>query len=93
MRKTLFTAAAFTHEAIMAKATVPNALASVRLARRESECLTWTAKGKTTWEISQILDISEDTVRYYLRQATGKLGVHSKHHAVVKAISAGLIDP
>lgn len=92
-RVNLFTAAAFTHEIVMSEATVPNALASVHLGPREHECLAWTARGKTTWEIAQILDIREDTARYYLRQAADKLGVHSKHHAVVKAIAAGLIEP
>lgn len=88
----LLTAAFYTHEFIISMATRPHELASLRLAPRETECLKWTAEGKTTWEISQILQISEDTTRSYLREASQKLGVHSKHHAVVKAIRAGLIQ-
>ena len=91
-RMDLFTVAAFSHETIMHQATRPNDVSSVNLSNREVQCLTWTSQGKTTWEISRILKISEDTTRYYLREATRKLGVHSKHHAVVKAIGIGLIS-
>ena len=89
----LFTAAIFTHDLVLAEAMAPNPLADVRLGPRERECLLWTAQGKTTWEISQILSISEDTVRSYLRGASEKLGVNSKHHAAIKAVTAGLINP
>ena len=63
-----------------------------RLTPRETECLLWVARGKTTWEISVILRISERTVIYYIENAKVKLGVHSRPHAVVKAVMMGLID-
>lgn len=66
---------------------------NVHLAKREIECLLWTARGKTTWEVSEILNISDNTVNSYLKNAMKKLGVFSKHHAVVRAIMLYLIFP
>ena len=56
-----------------------------RLSPRETDCLEWTAQGKTTWEIAQILCLSDSTVNYYIRNAMTKLAVHTKAHAVSKA--------
>lgn len=66
---------------------------SIHLTDRERDCLLWTARGKTTYECAAILRLSEDTVRFYLRAVMDKMGVHSKHHAVVKAITLNLIVP
>lgn len=63
------------------------------LSKRERECLAWTSRGKTAWEIGEILNISERTVKVYLDTATRKLGSFSKHHAVVKAILNRIILP
>jgi len=65
----------------------------VTLSKREGECLLWAAQGKTAWETSEILKISDHTVREYIKSACRKLGVFSKNHAVVKAIMLGLIKP
>lgn len=65
----------------------------IQLSPRQLECLLWTARGKTAWEISEILSISEDTVVHYLKSAQQKLGVYKKTHAVVKAILFGYITP
>jgi len=65
----------------------------IRLSHRELECLTWTAKGKTTWDIAMILEISEHTVNYHIKNAMKKLDAHSRTVAVVKAVRFGLIDP
>ena len=64
----------------------------INLTSREVECLLWTAHGKTAWEISMILKISEATVNYHLKNAMRKLGVHSKAHAVAKTLILGLIQ-
>jgi DNA-binding CsgD family transcriptional regulator len=63
------------------------------LSQRELEVLRWTKAGKTAWETGQILCISEPTVKYHLRNTFTKLGVGSKHMAVLKAIALGLIAP
>lgn len=66
---------------------------SKELTEREAECLVWTARGKTSWEISQILNVSERTVHFHTQNAMHKLGAYSKHHAVVRAIMSRLIVP
>lgn len=63
-----------------------------KLTLRERECLQWTAVGKSTWDISAILGISERTVVYHLENAKIKLDVFNRSHAVVKAIMTGLIE-
>ncbi|CAA7625724.1 LuxR family transcriptional regulator [Magnetospirillum sp. UT-4] len=68
-------------------------LAPPALSRRERECLVWTSRGKTAWEVAEILHISERTVKLYLDAATRKLGSFSKHHAVVKAVLNRIILP
>jgi len=60
------------------------------LSPREAECLHWTAQGKTAWEIAQICEISQNTVNFHLKNSMAKLGVHSKTHAVAKALSLRL---
>lgn len=81
------------HEAFLALADDVEEPGRVRLTDRERDCLLWTARGKTAWEVGQILAISEETVLFHLKNATRKLGVFSKHHAVVKAIVQGYILP
>ncbi|WP_321872590.1 autoinducer binding domain-containing protein [Burkholderia ubonensis] len=66
--------------------------ANVVLTAREREVLCWTAEGKTACEIGQILNISERTVNFHVNNILEKLGATNKVQAVVKAISAGLID-
>jgi len=61
------------------------------LSARERECLAWVAAGKTTWEVSQILHLSERTIHFHLENACNKLGATNRIQAVVMAISRGLI--
>ncbi len=83
----------FVHEAaqrvIEIKEITP---AKPKLTPREKECLLWAAEGKTSWETSQILTISERTVVFHLQNSAAKLGVSGKQHAVARAISMGLIS-
>ncbi|MCF6293349.1 MAG: LuxR family transcriptional regulator [Robiginitomaculum sp.] len=58
---------------------------TVILTDRERECLTWVSKGKTNWDISQILMITERTVQYHVENAREKLGVDTRLQAVVAA--------
>lgn len=66
---------------------------AVNLTAREKECLLWTARGKTAWDISQILGISESTAVAHIKHAMAKLEVYNRPHAVVKAIMLGLVIP
>lgn len=63
------------------------------LTPREREVLLWTARGKTGWEIGQILNLSERTVTFHAENAKVKLGAASRSHAAVRAIMQGLIAP
>ena len=59
---------------------------------REQECLRWAADGKTSWEIAQLLNVSERTVNFHLNNATIKLDACNRQHAVVRAVLNGLIQ-
>jgi LuxR family quorum sensing-dependent transcriptional regulator len=61
------------------------------LTSREREILRWAADGKTSWEISVILRISERTVKFHLVQASRKLNAVNRTSAVAKALARGLI--
>jgi LuxR family quorum sensing-dependent transcriptional regulator len=61
------------------------------LSRREIECLSWTAHGKTAWEISCILSLSQRTVEHYLESACRKLSCVGRTHAVAEALRQRLI--
>ena len=61
------------------------------LSDRESQCLIQSARGKTTSEIGQALQISERTVAFHLSNVRRKLGAANSCHAVTKAFSLKLI--
>ncbi len=61
------------------------------LTGREREVLRWVADGKTSWEVSVILNISERTVKFHLLQASRKLNAVNRTSAVAKALARGLI--
>ncbi|MFK7874178.1 MAG: LuxR C-terminal-related transcriptional regulator [Paracoccaceae bacterium] len=63
------------------------------LSEREIECLKWAGEGKTAWEISMILEISERTVVFHLTNATKKLGASTRQHAISKALLRGILVP
>jgi DNA-binding CsgD family transcriptional regulator len=65
----------------------------IELTDREKECLLWAAEGKTAWEASQILGISERTVIFHLQNAADKLGATSRQQSVARAISLGILLP
>lgn len=62
-----------------------------QLTDREIEVLRWTADGKTQCEISQILSISAETVKFHSRNAISKLGTTNKTAAVVRASMLGVL--
>jgi DNA-binding CsgD family transcriptional regulator len=61
------------------------------LTDREVDCLNWTAAGKTSAEIAEILQLSEHTVNHYLNRATKKLDTVNRTQAVAKALRIGII--
>lgn len=66
---------------------------SVDINQREIEALTWAARGKTSSEIAQILDLTKRTVDFHLDNARIKLGAATRIEAAVKAYSGHLIEP
>ena len=85
---------AYVHEAVrrvFGQEFVP--IQNARLTGRETECLKWTAEGKTTWEIAAILGISERTVIFHLQNVSEKLNASNRSHAVARAISRQIILP
>jgi DNA-binding CsgD family transcriptional regulator len=64
----------------------------ILVSARELDCLKWVAAGKTAWEASVILGISERTVRFHLNAAREKLNCLTTTQAVAKAVSQQLID-
>jgi DNA-binding CsgD family transcriptional regulator len=62
------------------------------ISQRELEVLNWIKKGKNTWDISAILNISHDTVKFHIKNIMQKLDVTNRAHAVAVAVEFGLID-
>jgi LuxR family transcriptional regulator len=69
----------------------PTGLSAPYLSSRETEVLSWTAKGKTATEIGLILNLSSRTIIFHLNNAIHKLGVTNRISAVVKATKCHLI--
>lgn len=65
---------------------------SFGLSKREKEVLSWIMVGKSSWDISVILSISERTVKFHVDNIMVKLDAVSRTHAVAIAVSAGVID-
>lgn len=65
---------------------------SLSLSERERECLKWVSEGKTSWEASVIMSISERTVLFHLSNIQAKLQTTSRAHSVAKAAILGLLN-
>lgn len=63
------------------------------LTRREIELLRLVADGLSNKAIAQTLSVSENTVKYHVRNILQKLGVQNRTEAVAHAIRAGLLGP
>src|SRR5277367_2927027 len=65
----------------------------VELNDREVETLTWAARGKTSSEIAQILNLAKRTVDFHIDNARIKLGAATRVEAAIKAATVRLIEP
>lgn len=61
------------------------------LSARELNVLRWLKYGKTSWEISKILEISENTVNFHIKNIKRKLNASNRQHAVAIAIANSII--
>ena len=64
---------------------------STLLTDRETDALSWAARGKTNSETAEILNISEQTIEFHIRNASRKLSATNKTQAVAIALTLGLI--
>ena len=60
------------------------------ISHRQRDILQWIYQGKTNWEISRILGVSERTVRFHVEGIFVKLDVSSRTQAVACAMEQGL---
>ncbi|VVO42761.1 helix-turn-helix transcriptional regulator [Pseudomonas fluorescens] len=65
---------------------------AIKLTAREKEVLQWSAIGKSSWEIAQIVDCTEAGVNYHFCNIRRKFGVRSRWIAMVMALEQGLIQ-
>jgi DNA-binding CsgD family transcriptional regulator len=63
------------------------------LTPRELEVLTWASRGKSAWEIGQILGITKRTVDEHIQTATRKLGAANRTEAVAIAVREHILTP
>lgn len=77
----------------MARLLVPKLMpeANSTLTAREVEVLRWTADGKTSREIGDIMSISEHTVNFHIKNSLLKLNASNKTAGVIKAALMGLL--
>src|SRR5678815_5201451 len=62
------------------------------LTRREREILALLARGYSAPEIAQQLTLALSTVKWYVQQVYGKLGVNNKQRAIIRAGELGLLE-
>lgn len=62
------------------------------LSAREMEVLNWLKQGKSSWDMSVILGISESTVNFHVYNIMRKLDALNRPQAVAVATRLGLID-
>lgn len=68
-------------------------VATAQLTPREIELLELVGKGLSNKAISQDLSISDNTVKYHLRNILQKLDAQNRTEAVTQAIKLDLLDP
>lgn len=64
----------------------------IMLTPRERDVLSWAARGKTTADTGEIMNISYDTVKTHIKSSIVKLNASNRTHAVVRAVYFKLID-
>lgn len=62
------------------------------LTPREIEVLNWAKFGKTNWEISLQLNVSERAAKFHIENAIRKLHANNRSQAIAVALSQGLIE-
>jgi LuxR family quorum-sensing system transcriptional regulator CciR len=63
-----------------------------RLTDRQRDCVLWAARGKGDWEISRILDVSEETVARHIKQACERYGVNKRTLLAIRTLFDGTLS-
>lgn len=61
------------------------------LTDRQRDCVLWAARGKSDWEISRILGVSEQTVISHLAHARERYGVQNRTLLAIRALIDGTL--
>jgi DNA-binding CsgD family transcriptional regulator len=72
---------------------LPPPIAGAPLSPREQACLQLAAKGLRASLIATSLGIAERTVHFHFGNLLSKLDASNRHHAIAKAVAAGLVEP
>lgn len=64
----------------------------LELSAREKEVIGWVSQGKSNWDISMLLNISERTVKFHMDSIMKKLDAVNRSHAVAIALTSGVIS-
>ena len=62
------------------------------LTSREIEVLQWVARGKSSWEIGEILKIKKRTVHEHVQTAVRKMGAAIRIHTVATEIRGRIVE-
>jgi LuxR family quorum-sensing system transcriptional regulator CciR len=62
------------------------------LTDRQRDCVLWAARGKSDWEISRILGVSEETVVQHVKQARERYGVQKRTLLVIRTLFDGTLS-
>ncbi len=60
-----------------------------KLTDRQRDCVLWIARGKSDWEISRILGVSEETVASHVKQACERYGVSKRTSLMIRTLFDG----
>jgi LuxR family transcriptional regulator, maltose regulon positive regulatory protein len=69
-----------------------NVRATALLTEKEREVLSLLVKSMTNKEIARVMDVSEETVKWHLKNLFSKVNAFNRKHAVARAKLIGLID-
>ena len=67
-------------------------LPAPHLTDRQRDCVVWAARGKSDWEIAQILGVGHETVIRHLKQARERYGVTKRTMLAVSTLFDGTIS-
>jgi len=61
------------------------------LTDRQRECTLWVGRGKGDWEISRILDVSEETVSLHIKHGCRRYGVNKRTLLLIRTLRDGTL--